>query len=454
MRKLLMATAAIVGASLSLGMANAATVYNSDPTKPITSSVGSGSAGTLALAPGQMAIRIDLRENAYVIGSWGSADSVNGNKQSPFEILGYPRLYMEFDAMATNGLKYGLMWEIRNNGPSNNATSSVGSPGTNSGSETLFWRRDFGYFGMDNIGTLRLGQTDGPVSLLMVGTFDDVATGLFNGDINGAGVGGGGFNGVVPWWPFPDGGNIYTTTKAVYLSPSFAGFDFGVGYEPFTQSLNDGNNCSLGAPGPTGCATQTSSSNSGDLQRRRNTIDAAIRYRGNFGPAGIAANISTVQGGVVNPNAGAGIITPSGKISQFDNVSIYDGGLTATFAGLTVGGNVIWGQYNGQWAPKPDGAANSVAWVAGAKYTYGPATFGGQYFSWTYQGAIGIPTQRHDQGFAVGMTYNIAPGVAFLAEYLYGMRHQGGYDFINANYGPNNNNVQMQIVGAGFQWRW
>ncbi len=76
MRKLLMATAAIVGASLSLGMANAAQVYNSDPTKPVTSSVGSGSAGTLALAPGQMTIRIDLRENAYVVGSWGSANSV------------------------------------------------------------------------------------------------------------------------------------------------------------------------------------------------------------------------------------------------------------------------------------------------------------------------------------------------------------------------------------------
>ena len=101
MRKLLMATAAIVGASLSLGMANAAQVYNSDPTKPITGNVGSGSAGTLALAPGQMAIRIDLRENAYVVGTWGSADSVNGNKLQPVGII---------DEMYDRATIYHLHW--------------------------------------------------------------------------------------------------------------------------------------------------------------------------------------------------------------------------------------------------------------------------------------------------------------------------------------------------------
>ena len=108
-----------------------------------------------------------------------------------------------------------MFYEIRIDGAGNFAGSSSGNPGIsgNSGSGTLFWRRDFGYVGTAQAGTLRMGQTDGPMSLFLIGTFDDFATGLFNGDINDAGVGAGGFSGVVPWWPFPDVGNEYTLSQ-------------------------------------------------------------------------------------------------------------------------------------------------------------------------------------------------------------------------------------------------
>ncbi len=388
-------------------------------------------------------------------------NSVAGTKQQPFQMLGYPRFYLGWDAMATNGLKYGLFWEIRDNSASYN-TASSGNPGIsgNSSNGTLFWRRDFGYLGTDQVGTLRMGQTDGPMSLFLVGTFDDFATGLFNGDINDAGVGGGGFSGVVPWWPFPDVGNEYTSAKLVYLSPAFAGFDFSVSYEPSSANLHDGNNCTLTALGPVGCNSQSTSSSGGDLQRRRNTIEAGIRYRGAFGGFGVAGSLITMQGGHISPTAGATTSTPGGpSVSQFNNLSMYDGGLALTFAGLTVGGNVIWGQYNGQFAPKPAGGANSVAWIAGAEYTYGPMIIGGAYYAWTYQGALGLMTQRRDQGLQFGLTYNLAPGLAFLAEYLYGQRYQGGYNFVTNTACPGAgctafNNVKMQIVGAGFQFRW
>ena len=39
-------------------------------------------------------------------------------------------------------------------------------------------------------------------------------------------------HGSFPNWPFMDVGAEYTTAKAVYLSPSFAGFDFAISFEP------------------------------------------------------------------------------------------------------------------------------------------------------------------------------------------------------------------------------
>jgi hypothetical protein len=455
-------------------MANAAQVMTSQPSTVTMAPQGTNLMVPLPQAPspatpspGQIVVRLDLRENVYAVGTWGSGDSVGGNKQQPFGIIGYPRFYTGFDGMATNGLKYGMFYEVRIVGASTFAGSSSANPGISAGSNggTLFWRRDFGYVGTAAAGTLRMGQTDGPMSLFLIGTFDDFATGLFNGDINDAGIGAGGFSGVVPWWPFPDVGNEYTSAKVVYLSPAFAGLDFSVSYEPTSANLVDSSTCTNSTPvgtttlGPTGCVFQSSSNNGADLQRRRNTIEAAVRYRGAFGGFGVAGSLIGMWGGHINPTGGATTSTPGGPaVARFDNIRMYDGGLAVTFAGLTVGGNAIWGSYNGQFAPKPDGGANSVAWIGGVEYTYGPMIVGAAYYRWKYQGALGLPTQRTDQGLQIGLTYNIAPGLALLAEYLYGQRHQGGYNFIANSAAPGVgaafNNVQMQTVGAGFQWRW
>ena len=119
MRKLLMATAAMVGASL--GMANASQIELATPTGLTQSSQGTNlpiyapqAPSPAAPQPGQIVVRIDLRENMYAVGGWSSLDSVNGNKQQPYGIIGYPRFYLGFDGKAANGLTYGMFWEIRN----------------------------------------------------------------------------------------------------------------------------------------------------------------------------------------------------------------------------------------------------------------------------------------------------------------------------------------------------
>ncbi|HSU04520.1 MAG TPA: hypothetical protein VLI93_03020 [Acetobacteraceae bacterium] len=488
MRKLLMATAAMLGASL--GMADAAQVFTASPTAltglpPSATSlttIGAGARTPAAPAPGQIVVRIDLRENIYAVAGWSNFDSVGGNKQQPYGIIGYPRFYLGFDGKATNGLNYGLYWEIRNganrNSVVNNAASGTAGNAGSSGSssdQTLFWRRNYGYIGTDTLGTLRIGETDGPMSSFLVATFDDFATGLWNGDINDWIQGGSyGLTGAFPNWPFFDVGAEYTTAKAVYLSPSFAGVDFALSFEPSTANVTDSQTCPNTAPaGQTftganfvNCSSQSTSNAANDLQRRRNTIEGGIRYRGAFSGVGIAASAIGAFGGHVNagpfnPGVGGGSFTDiHGKTitlkptSSFDSLKIGDVGLAVTFAGVTVGGNIIFGDYNGQMAPNPSGATNSLAWIAGAEYAWGPIIVGGAYFRWKYQGYWTLPGEQTDQGIQFGVTYNIAPGLALLAEYLYGQRYRGNFDFSKGAPGPNFNNVHSQVAGVGLQFRW
>ena len=69
----------------------------------------------------------------------------------------------------------------------------------------------------------------------------------------------------------------------------------------------------------------------------------------------------------------------------YNGFSVGDGGLALTYAGFTVGGNVLWGAFNGQVQLKPQGGANAVAWVAGAQYAIGPLTLDASYLN--YQSA-------------------------------------------------------------------
>ena len=313
------------------------------------------------------------------------------------------------------------------------------------------------------------------MSLMLIGTFDDFATGGWNGDINDWIQGGSyGLTGAFPNWPFFDVGAEYTTAKAVYLSPSFAGFDFAASFEPSTANVTDGPSCpnsaQAGLVGSTGnfvnCSAQSTSNAANDLQRRRNTLEAAIRYRGAFGGFGVAASVIGAYGGHVlpgfnNPEVGGASFTDIHghtvtlhSTSNFQNLAAGDVGLAVTFAGVTVGGNVIGGQYNGQMAPLNSGGANSIAWIGGAEYTFGPMIVGGAYFRWKYQGYWTLPTQETDQGIQLGFTYNIAPGLALLGEYLYGQRYHGNFDFSSGAPGPNFNNVHSQVAGIGLQFRW
>jgi hypothetical protein len=294
MRKLLMASAAILGASGGLALAQTAhpnqgqlaapygagpaTNNNNNAWGAANTPSGSTAAGPLSTiyapnvdavpSPGTIVIRLNGRVEADVTANFTSADkginasatggTPNGFKVNPIGVATYLRLYPGFDALAANGLRYGAAAEIRTafyagtltpalGGTAtglNGASTGFSGPGSqssasgNTSSETLYVRRVFTYLASDQAGIVRIGQTDG-----VVGLFDNCifSSGCWDAGVGGAGFGGGfqstttigasgGGGTSMPW--LAQQGNEYGNAKIVYLTPQIFGFDFGVQYAP------------------------------------------------------------------------------------------------------------------------------------------------------------------------------------------------------------------------------
>ncbi len=381
------------------------------------------------------------------------ANNPQVNKNGNYGIYSYFRLYPGFDGIAANGLKYGAGVEIRQDGNYPAGSGAGGSISALSARDgILYVRRAWGYAGTDQLGMIRFGETDGPSDLFMVGNNENFGDGGWNGSAAA----------YLPtqlwiYWPFADGGNLYSTQKIVYLSPAFAGFDFGAAFEPTTAGANGAaanqgcNAPNLGiqagpnsfiANGPgvagAGCA-QLISTNTGDFARRRNTYDLAARYRGLFGPVGFAAYVDYIGSGTVSD-------TMTTAHQKVDGLSVGAGGAQVTYGGLTIGAMAQGGRVNGagSWNLAPQGGADEVAVEFGGSYTYGPFVVGAHAFRvWSAANSgpafngDGSPTgtfpsvgQRRETGVAVGGTYSVAPGFALNLTYIWGERAQNGQDFL------------------------
>ncbi len=490
MRKLLLASAALIG-----GFAGTASVANAEALVNIQqpgvipgalSPPGYGTANptTTPQLPGTITVRIDARVLFYAWGGYdsgrnavvtpvaGSATSLGSpqanTKLAAYGFGDYARIYPQFVGIAANGLKYGAFLEIRQDNaapPGGGSNGSISAASRTRGQ--LYFRREYAYLGTDTAGFLRVGSTDQPTSLFITGDLENFNDGAWNGDLPSFFTGN-----AAPTYPFPDVGALYTTTKVVYVSPSFAGFDFGASFEPSTANLNTGpGNCPYGITTNAGLVTTgvggnsalgcdaASSTSSGDNGRRRNTLDAVLRYRGAFGPVGIAVTAGGMYGGRVLDNS-----FPA-KAVQFSNLAVFDSGAQLVFGGLTVGAHVDYGNFNGQWSLAPQGTSAAVAWTAGASYAIGPVIVGASYFDYWSAGArtaVSAPGigNRHDFGAAAGATYQLTQGVYFYLSGLYGGKHEGGVDLLSGATGTaaspvkTNNNTRAYggSIGTLFKW--
>ena len=484
MRKLLLASVAVLGGTL--GAANAQSFSQAPsvvPTPVPFTLTPSPTAG-----PGTISVRINAKLNFYMMAGSdsgrntqvtpvaGSATSLgapqSNGKLQDYQFGEYARLYFNLDGIAGNGLKYGAFLEVRQD----NGTAPGGSGGTfgsTSGQSRsrggMYFRNEGGYLGTDTLGFVRFGSTYQPSVLFATGTFENFNDGAWDGDLPGF------FSGnSTPTWPFPDISPFYVPGSIVYLSPQFYGVDFSASFAPSSAGLQlSPGNCNYGvsAPGgagiggnvfganaPQGCDALSATSGP-EYNRPRNEAQIYARYRGAFGPIGIAVQGGGIFSGKVEDNA-----TPQ-RALQYDGYSLGDGGVLLTYGGLAVGGHVTAGRQNGQFGLDPKGSKDSFAWVAGASYAVGPFIVGASYFDYMSAGSknntvSNLVGNRNEWGAAAGGTYNFAPGMNIFLSYLYGHRKELGVDLLSgavAAGGVNvltHNNVQSQGVSIGTQFRW
>lgn len=508
MRKLLLASAATLSAVSWLGTADAQTTTTTTTTTMTLSPVGTQgqvastpaasppasaftpnnvtgamSKGSVANpTPGSVVVHVNGRVVVEYWGAWTSVDkgtAAGGNlgyKVTPNNLGTYARIYTGMDGMATNGLRYGGSIEIRENFPAvNGPNGSTASPGfgalTSSGSslassyssaETLFVRRAFGYVAGENWGIFRFGQGDGPVSLfdngITSGQFD-AAGNLNGGDLQGDTLGAT----AIPFIPTTVGGNEYTTQKLVYISPQFAGFDFGFSWSPY--SFNSYAVCSGNAAGPN-CVATSSGTATAFGAKTLNVTEAAVRYQGKFGDVGILAWGAWVHGGTAN-YTGPFIANPasfaaaaalgSGATGRYDNLNFGEAGAAVTFGPITVAGLWTGGAVNGQFAARPAGGSMTNAIVPSIVYSNGPFKIGVAMEYFNDQGAtqmVGL-TQRHEYAINPGIQYTVAPGMIAFGEYLYTARHQNGYNFVTGAGGSlayNDVKAQGFLLGTTIYW--
>ena len=502
MRKLLLASAAMLGAATGGAMAQvptpaaanmmmqpaqgqmalpwqqgpAANNNNNAYGMPSTYSGGVGFPANVKPTPGTVVIRLNgkVEFDALVYNTSINKSVAPGFKLNPVSFGAFMRLYPGVDGMATNGLRYGASVELRQNfGAANGqgtttvagntntlltAGTTASSPSASSSAQTVFVRRAFTYLALDNVGILRMGTTDG-----VIGLFDNC---IFYGGCWDAGIGN--FNGgqmqaqapvnsSIPFVWLAQAGAEYDNVKVTYLSPQFFGLDFGVQYAPnmgngysnTTGSLSfNPAQCAVAGPNCIGVTTGL------DGTRWYNQVGVGARYQGKFGPVSVGVYGFYETAGketVFGPSIQSGGAAKVGG-NRYDNLSFVS---AATYVSVdtpvgqfTGAFDYIGGAINGQLGMRPTGGASMQAFLPSLTYRNGPLTLGAQFGTITDQGSINLTgiSQRKQMEIAVGGSYLLAPGIYVVGEYMYQQRHQGGFDF-----GTNAVGTTRDVRGQGFQ---
>jgi hypothetical protein len=504
MRKLLMASAAILGASGSLAFAQTPAVVPANPSQgqiaapyaggptynnfnnafgslqtvpgsptggPITNMANLAPGIYAVPAPGTVTIRFGGKVEAdFGVGftsldktvgvAAGGANSVVGTtyKTNPVAVGSYMRLYPGFDGMAANGVRYGAQIELRENFQPAQTTGgtaaapSIASPSVNTSAQTVMVRRAYTYIAADQVGLLRLGQGDGVIGLFDPCIFSnqcwDAGVGVFQNNTFGGffpinASGGGATN--YPW--LAQAGAEYGNEKIVYLTPQIFGFDFGVQYAPSQGNAYADSSPSASFPATVGNTTVISdaqqSITSGQTENRwYNQVAVGARYMQTFGPVDVKA-YGAYMHAAHESYTGLAPLTASGKL---DPISLYQFGAAVTASGLTAA--VTWqgGRVNNQLALDVSGGAPMNATVGGLTYANGPWVGGITAGLIDTQGSAALVhvSQRHQAELALGGNYKLAPGINLVLEYSYYTTHQGDFDFATNAVGSAFNNVKAQ----------
>jgi predicted porin len=242
----------------------------------------------------------------------------------------------------------------------------------------------YAFIAHPRVGQIRFGDEDGPMGGLMnSGWITGFGTGGVHGEWESFVVRSGGARTTTA------PGGLGDSSKIIYMTPQFAGFDFGVSYAPNYAGGED-----TGCPnnGPSGFCDRayafTGASAVGipsaipDFAVRRNEYQLAARWRGNLAGVGLAATAGYIGSGAARElNA-----TSGGQARVFNNLNIWQVGAQASYLGLTVGAAYMQGDFNFFWGNTLRGDRPAEQFTVGAQYAAGPFTIGANFVTGLFEG--------------------------------------------------------------------
>ena len=500
MRKLLLASTALVGAFALTQRADAQQLTTDSPFTVridgfanFRGGISSNSNQTSVLAGGANPIRQAAPKSARGLGE---------------QFLDDTEVHVTATGKADNGLVYGVYVEMEADPAIYQLTTQAVNVGgatgiatqTTAGTSAQNYIDEANIFLQGSWGRIELGDQDGASDQLFFGAPYDY------GPAYGQGAGADGdmafrwSNGVYPrnvtssisgspayFWNVKayDSGD---TTKITYLSPVISGFRAGVSFAP--DGAQNGQGFSIGpgrlsgssitsltgaaiaVPGVGGFAqngaTGTTTTGTPGLGNTfaaygdyKDMFEFGAQWRGTFGDVGLGANVeydhATHKQSLNAAVAGATNGTQFGSLAgmsqyNFNDINAFALGGQVSWMGVTVGGSY---SNNGKSAQLTgpglyNNGGDTQAFVAGIQYAIGPWIIGYNYqYNWDagsrsplnikFYGGGSDQYELHD----VGAKYIVAPGLFLFAEY--------GWNRFQVN-GVNVNYANIAFLGTGIRF--
>jgi hypothetical protein len=330
-------------------------------------------------------------------------DDVGNRTDHEFQLE--TEIVVRADGKADNGLLYGAKVEFQNSTPS--TPSRTSGVGTDEASVYL----------AGTWGRLELGDFDGAADTLaiyapLVGIeqVDGDAYDFLNVSTLVPG------SGTLTPFAFgvqPNGGNIVKTpdsgdsTKIMYITPRFAGFQAGASYA--TQGASEAQDV-------------VGFKNQGGY---RDFWEAGANYTGEF--AGFSVAVGATATGATGQDAGITVLS-------LEDFWSWQAGAQLGYAGFKFGGGYYDGGDYAKVGGAPNTSSDSSAWHLGASYTAGPFAVGVTYAeAQGYKGTptISAPSAANPTGvtsatyasdyktYGGGVAYTLAPGFVVQADLMY-----------------------------------
>jgi len=359
MKKTLLATTALVGASLLAAPASAGTVGSKD------------------------AMNVTLGGVFWFSAYIKDEDVSNNNGRGYGFTVSESEIHIGASATADNGIKYGVNIEL-----------NAGAADATAADEA------WAFLDSDAWGRIELGDQDDATNRMQLGAWNATkgAGGPFGGlgDLNTV-FGGNGTDNLqsrADW-------QVLTTsdaTKATYFSPRFSGFQIGASWTPDSGAASGG-------------GAVADSDADGDFE---NVIGLSANYVGKFDEVGVGVSVGWEHGDdeVANPQAFAP--------TTGEDLDIWGIGGKVDFAGFTVGAHYRdYGDTFLTAAQTAAGADSGNQWSVGVGYQAGPWGVSAWYLAGEKDNTNTSPAGAREteiNRYGLGAGYAVAPGWALRAE--------------------------------------